>query len=202
MAFEHGRIAIYHPDAERIGPGIYNLSDVKDRCRVDEDTGCWHLGMSIPKARTERAKRCPRMSLPEGVITGVSPNLTAPKIVWLMSGRVLHPKWIVWRNCQSDDCCTPRHLMAGTRADWGEWVAAGGGLRGKPHRLVANRKNFMKLAVPADVVRQILELVEAGASCAEAGAAFGVHEDAVGRMVRGVHATQRLAHGASVFNMA
>ena len=37
---------VYNHDAPRTGPGVYTMDDVKDRCKVDDLTGCWIWGMS------------------------------------------------------------------------------------------------------------------------------------------------------------
>ncbi|MEN9420191.1 MAG: hypothetical protein RI988_3812 [Pseudomonadota bacterium] len=130
--------------------GIRSLDALRERCYVDPDTGCWHWrgAMSRSNGRDE-----PRLYLPD-----IARVTTLPRAAWHLSGkplpRVKH--LTVWRRCGCDTCGNPAHLKAGSRSDWGQWVAAQGHLRGRLERRLINRR----IKVETGQTRITLELAE------------------------------------------
>jgi hypothetical protein len=176
-------------DIKRMGPGIYSLQDIKDRCRINQETGCWEWGLSMVNKET------PYLSLPAAVIQGCEKDRTmsAPRAVWLFMNGSVSAKTYVWRKCSSPLCCNPEHLAAGTRAQWGQWVAKVGKLRGDPVRTATNRRILAKQATSPDVVQRIEQLLADGMTGPNISAAVGVGLDVISRVRRGAHLHQRVA---------
>lgn len=80
--------------------GIHTIADLRERCHVDADTGCWHWrggwsGNGVPSARIPAA---PGVSLPLGHVIAVlvTGDLPKPGIVW------------AW-TCETRQCGCPAH---------------------------------------------------------------------------------------------
>ena len=200
----HPVVAVYRPDAERVGFGIYSLADISARCRIDDDTGCWHwrLAMRANGASNGSKSLTPSVSVPAGVLGDKRRTLSVARVVWLMQGKTLRPGWVVWRTCTSEDCCAPEHLKAGTKADEGAWMRASGRRRGVAHRLVVNSRNVASQAVPAEKVREVAEQINAGRLYRDIAADLGVHKATISKIANGKHYHQRAkgARGSSVFH--
>lgn len=190
----------YNPDAKRTGRGIYCLNDLRDRCRIDSESGCWNWSMTA--LETASGSVVPRVSVPANVFH--QPKLlhaTGPRVSWLLSGRSIREGWIVWRACVNGLCLNPAHLKAGTHADEGAWQRANGHLRGDPRRAAVNRANGRSLAIPAEKFAQVKSMLESGIVRSEIQKASGVSRGVVKRIAEGTHIHQRatLVRGASVF---
>lgn len=97
-----------------------------------------------------------------------------------LSGRVVPAGLFVLHGCDNPPCCNPQHLRAGTRADnTRDRLERGRGTRGR-------RVPTAKLT--DDVVRQVREIYAAG-GCFQRDLAvtFGVNQQQISRIVRGVH---------------
>ncbi|MEY2632933.1 MAG: hypothetical protein RIR00_1587, partial [Pseudomonadota bacterium] len=63
------KIAQYNPDAPRIGPGVYTLEDIRQRCRIDPVTDCWLWSLNImQQPGVLHGMDQPRVSMPSGVV--------------------------------------------------------------------------------------------------------------------------------------
>jgi len=85
--------------------GLTTLLDLKDRCWVDDITGCWHwrYGLTVQKYPS--------------IWFAPLQMRTTPNVIlcWLKTGQ-RPPKGEYWhRTCQSIDCCNPDHRIHGTR---------------------------------------------------------------------------------------
>lgn len=202
----HPVVAVYNPNVPRSGPGIYTLSDIKARCRVDDITGCWHWSMAMRHNGASNGSRSltPSVSVPTGVLGMSRRTLSVARVVWLMQGKPLRQGWVVWRTCRADDCCAPAHQKAGPKAEEGAWMRASGHRRGSAHRLAINRRALAVQAISADVVQAVAEQIEAGRLHREIAADTGVHKSTISRIANGKHFHQRPAvlRGSSVFALA
>jgi hypothetical protein len=197
------KLAVYNPGAPRTGPGCYTIDDIRQRCRVDDLTGCWSWSMAISDGKDHLSSRTPRVSLPAGVMSGGTRTMSVGRVSWLMAGRKLRQGHVVWRTCCNDTCVAPAHLMSGTKGQEGAWMSANGHRRGDPLRAAINRRtNAATQAVPADVVRQIERRLSAGELQKHVSADMGIHKATISKIARGKHMHQRgggLVRGASVF---
>jgi hypothetical protein len=173
--------------------GIRDLAAIKLRCYCDRDTGCWHWRGTTGK-RPDRQGREPMLWLADERRT-----TTIMRGAWAMAGKVLKPGHIVWRRCRSHDCANPAHMMAGTRADWGAWVARCGHLRGRPERPHINRRNVIesgRTTITMELAQWVRESPQTGRDVAHA---LDVPETPISRIRTGK--TFRRARVASVFAM-
>lgn len=194
----------YNPKARRIGPGMYCLEDIRQRCRIDDVSGCWLWGMAVSPPVQGRASMTPRASFPAGVLAETRVTTPVPRVAWLMSGRKLQPGQVVWRTCGNDLCCNPSHLAAGTKAEEGKWLAEAGVLKGSPRRAAACSANCVSQAVTADAVRAIEARIGSGELQHVLMAEYGISRSTVHKIAHGRHLHQRtrLVRGASVFSLA
>jgi hypothetical protein len=199
--------ATYNPNAPRIGPGVYCLEDIRQRCRIDPITDCWVWSMAVSDGGRPYSSKTPRVSLPKGVLSIDHRTVSVPRVSWLMSGRHLAPGHVVWRTCGCELCVNPAHLRAGTKADEGAWMRKSGRRQGDPRRTAVNTRNAAETqAIRPETVRSIEAQLAAGRLQREVSVDFGIHEATISRIARGLHVHQRgggrQVRGASVFAMA
>lgn len=172
--------------------GIRNLAAIKLRCFCERGTGCWHWRGTTGK-RPERQGREPMLWLADERRT-----TTIMRGAWQMAGkRALKPGEVVWRRCRSADCANPAHLLAGTKAEWGEWTARSGHLRGRPERAHINRRNILstgRTPLTMELAQWVRESPQTGREVAHA---LGVDETPISRIRTGK--TFRPPRVASVF---
>jgi hypothetical protein len=109
-----------HKEGAYLG-GIRSVEDLRQRCRVDEDTGCWHWGL----CRT-----------PQGyarvyfVMNGKAYTAAARRAaVMLSTGEELRRGHVAFAQkvCQTPiDCANPEHSRASTRSNHGSYIATTG----------------------------------------------------------------------------
>lgn len=183
--------------------GVRTMADLQARCRVDGDTGCWHWALAMSTSSNQGATRTPRVWLPAAADGEPGQLTTAARAAWRLSGRRLLPGQVVWRTCGHDDCCAPRHLKAGTKAEEGAWYAATGKRRGNPLRTAVNTANGAKTATPPDVVQQIEALFAEGMLQKDVQARFRLRPETLRSIRLGLHLNstnrQRVVPQASVF---
>ncbi len=92
--------------------GIRTIEDIKDRCVLDEDTGCW-LWVGATGKNTGR----PAIWLPVGPTGGQSYRLSQV-LTWIESGRLRRPDGRVWSPvvCGNPRCANPDHHRLRTKA--------------------------------------------------------------------------------------
>ena len=177
------------------------LESLRERCRINDETGCWDWGGTCTRCRngyinpvftfTDEGRR--RMS-------------TTQRLAWVLAGGELKPKDVVWRTCNNDLCINPGHLKSGQRKSMHKWFGASGLLKGSLIRRVANKRNTESQTIPREVVAEIERRISAGGEllkdiCEDVGVSRSVGS----RIKTGKHAfsagRQNLVRGASVFNL-
>lgn len=121
--FGHETPACTTTPQSRIGAycgGIVTLEHVRELCHIDEDTGCWTWKRSFSRSRT---------SLPIAWIAANGKTMSVIRWVYEQTRKRPLGRMIVWRTCSNQACVNPDHLMAGSRKQWGKWVAAHGKAR-------------------------------------------------------------------------
>lgn len=196
--------SVYNPDVPRVGGGVYGLDDIRDRCRVDELSGCWVWSMAVSDGGKPCSSLTPRVSLPAGVLSHAPRTVSVARAAWLMSGRSLRTGQVVWRTCCNELCVSPKHLKAGTKREEGAWMAANGHRKGDARRAAINLANVANTqAIPAETVRRIEGLLADGVLQWRIRELTGVHEATISKIANGRHMHQRrVVRGASVFSLA
>jgi len=91
--------------------GIRTVDDVRERCVVDHDTGCWHL-------RGGRGGKPMVPGRPQKIWIHGRGCISAPKAVWeLDHGKPMPKGRRAVRTCDSFDCVKPAHIRAMTHSD-------------------------------------------------------------------------------------
>ena len=185
--------------------GVRTLADIRDRCVIDGETGCWLWRGAMSRSTTRRVVPTSRVWLPDGMAAGGQPTITtAGRAAWVLSGRALPKGHVVWRSvCHRCDCVNPAHGTAVTRQAMHKAIAASGRLRGDPVRAATNARNRASLLTPREIVLQAEAMFAAGCLQKDVRAAFGLCGATAARIRRGVHphssARHGLLRGASVF---
>lgn len=86
--------------------GVRTIDDLRLRCRIDEETGCWRFGKATRSAHAPGVRLA---ALDQRMVTiGVA-------ICFLKTGK-LPAKGIFWHcTCSTSHCANPEHRKAGTR---------------------------------------------------------------------------------------
>lgn len=185
---------------KRLSPllGNYTLADLLGKCRIDDETGCAvYVGKS------------PAIWLPPGVAGNAERvQINAGRAAWLLAGKTINPGHRVFRaSCScSAGCILPEHARAGTRKDHGKVVAAADIWKGNAKRAAANTRASGAHCTPVEVVRKIIDQLDAGASTRQAAKACGVSQAVACRVSQGKHSQDprrlRCVANASIFTMA
>lgn len=178
-----------HPHGAYLG-GIATLEDLRLRCVVDEDTGCWHCRMGL-KAGVPRVT----VRLIEG---GYIKMLARRAGLYLRDKKPLPKGHIAWGKltCHSKDCANPAHSKSGTKAQWGADLAKSGKVKSLPTKIAAARATGRLRRKLTD--EQISAVRQCELPAARAADMFGVSEFMV-RSIRSTTRFQPTVNGASVF---
>jgi len=181
------------------------LQDLKDRCRIDAETGCWLWSMAT---MTSGSSVVPVVHLHRQPGEERSKHTTTPaaREAWRLAGKPLKPGHVVWRHgCSGGLCINPDHCRAGTRSEMLAGVAATGRNRGKPERAALNTRARLRMVKPVDVVRQAEAMFAAGKLQKEVRAALGLSQKTASAIRQHCHphssGRQLLVRGASVFTL-
>jgi hypothetical protein len=129
--------------------GVKSIEDLKDRCYVDEDTGCWHWRMACNNGS-------PRVRV---TVNGKSEMMAGRRAAYMLAYKKAIPSgYKVFRaaHCKSLDCLSPEHVRAGTKKQEGEVIAKTGRAAGSLQRIVAGQIASRKRAkLTLEQVREI-----------------------------------------------
>lgn len=183
-----------HPTGTHLG-GIRTVEDLRLRCRVDEDTGCWHWGLSISQG-------APKVHL-------VTPDTGVYRIMrgrraalYLQRGHDLRPQRYAFArpSCTSIDCVNPEHCRSGSRAQHGAWLRASGRVKDLPTKAAAARRGWDKRGRKI-TPEQAAEIRISDESAYAIAARLGLSHYAVWS-VRAGHTHKPAAPGRDVFTWA
>ncbi len=180
--------------------GVQSLDDMRDRCVIDSETGCWSWSMyKIPA----RGGFVPAVWVPAGVLGAGGIKTTAIRAAWLFSGRKVRDGHIVWRCCGNKLCINPEHCRSTSKAAHGRWIAEQGHTRG-PHRRAASRRASMPRAASPELIAAIEADIAAGVRRIDILAQRKTSNYVYYRVLNRQHPHQQggLVPGASVFAMA
>jgi hypothetical protein len=177
------------------GTGVRSLQCIKNRCHVDDITGCWLWSGAMTKDR-----------LPKTHIKAGAPlqqkcgrTMGTARAAWLLAGKTLEPGHVVYRAvCHNLRCCNPAHLAAGTPKAAAMSASMHGQFR-DPEWLMRLAKNRRSTA--PEVVQAVLADIEAGMTCVAASKKHGIGVETAKLIRRGeqIHQRAPVLSGASVF---
>lgn len=188
--------------------GIRTLADIKGRCVIDSETGCWLWRGAMSRSNVRKLTPTARVWIPaDGAHSAVAGKATtAGKAAWLLAGKPLPDGHVVWRHvCTSGDCINPAHAKAGTRQDMHRAIVASNRLKGDPMRAAVNARNRMRMVKPESVVRQAEAALNEGEMSKDICARLGISHSTLQLIKHGRHphsaGRQVVVRCASVFNM-
>lgn len=153
-----------HPHGAYLG-GIRTVEDLRQRCCIDDDTGCWHWGGATSNG-------LPIMRIPA---LGRS-TTSGAAICMLVTGKTPAPGVFWYRRCQSRDCVNPDHRVIGNKSRT---------MKARKFKHSAQTKAALSLSrrrVPEEVIEAIRTSDD---SPQEAAERHGVHLSYVYRVRRG-----------------
>lgn len=173
--------------------GIRTLRQLRLRCVVHSDCGCWEW--------TGATKKGSPVFWAFDPVSSVSRTMQGLRAAYILKhGKVPPPKHLVWApvSCMPT-CLNPDHHMNGTKADFGAYTRVTGSQRGNPVRSAINRASARRStsSMTQELAREIASSQESVADLAERlDMPYGsVYSIKVGRRWRA-----GAADGASVFN--
>lgn len=87
--------------------GIRTIDDLRDRCFVDDITGCWHW---------RGATTCGKY--PASWLPAIARRVTLGHVICFLRTGQLPDKGTFWHcTCETKSCANPEHRMAGTRSE-------------------------------------------------------------------------------------
>jgi hypothetical protein len=155
-----------HPDA------IKTLEDIRSRCWIDEDTGCWVWRLASDK---DGQGKC-SFKMPGGKKT----QTTARRVAWILSTGKPIPagKIIYYIQCRNPLCVNPAHMTCGTKAEAGKHLHDQGYLRGHPARIAKNTRLVHQNIAKLDWAK-VREIRSSNESRYELAERFGVKPNTV-----------------------
>lgn len=86
--------------------GIRTVSDLRDRCVIDDITGCWHWRGATARGRS-----------PVAWLPAIGSRTTMGVIISVLLTGAKPPKGRVWHHtCETPFCANPKHQKLGTRS--------------------------------------------------------------------------------------
>lgn len=145
---------------------VRTIEDVKARCFVSDENGCWHwrLGKTRSGAADIRV-----------FVRGKHEHMNGRRAAFILNRGKLPPRGhrvfaVPW--CASKDCVNPDHLRTGTAAQYGAAIAKTGILKHIPSKVRANRETARRNAkLTMEQARQIRASAESASAAAKR---FGV----------------------------
>lgn len=185
--------------------GVQSLDGVKDRCKVDDLTGCWNWAWGLSG---KPSYPIPMVHVGAGLLGfDTIKAMPAYRAAWLFAGNKIKGGHVVYRSCCNALCCNPEHLKCGKRSEMYGHYAATNRNKGQPHRKVANAKNRQKMMVQPDRVREVETLIAQGLLQKDIAKRMRMCGETVRRIRLGLHpncsskAAPQLVRGASVFSL-
>lgn len=159
------------------------LDDVRERCRVDEQTGCWHWLGAVT------ANGTPRMYAVD-LDRGDKRVMPAHRAVWMIWTNGLPGPRLIYRTCFVHDCVNPAHLnTAASRAEIGARLRASGKRKGtsleQRRASVAKAMLASGITPTAEHVVRAIRAEPAETTCTKLAARYGMAVQTVSRIRRG-----------------
>ena len=162
--------------------GIRTLDDLRNRCHVDDITGCWHW------------RGAPRVALPAWRIVTTLPRAARA----LLDGRLVPSRLYCIVGCSSPDCANPAHIIpcdadrrAQLRRELGRTVTS-------PRKVASSRRNGSRNRVLTD--EQAAEIRVSHETGRALAARYGVSAQTVSKVRRGISSPLPLIPAASAFS--
>jgi hypothetical protein len=182
--------------------GIKTLEDIRQRCRIDQDSKCWDWGGGITVIRGSEVAYLHYS--PDGT-KETRKQMPAGRAAWIASGRKAEKGQVVYRCCNTKLCCNPAHMKCGTKKEAGAFLSESGKFKNQPTRIKANIKSCMKQMIPLERVRAVEHAIASGMLRKDIAAALNINEATITKISSGRHmyssGRQPVIKQASIFSM-
>lgn len=169
--------------------GIRSVKDIRDRCKVDDETGCWIWSLSF-------YENAPRINFK---LNGKRYSMRGRRAAQTVkTGKIVDPKMICYGldKCHNS-CVNPAHIKVGPKEEFGKALSKSGKLKNVPNKVAAAKKaHSVNNKLTEDQVR-IIRMTDR--SSRELAEEFGVHRGHIQNIRRGRYWRQGAAN-SSVFN--
>lgn len=168
--------------------GIRTVEDLRIRCRIDDETGCWLWGGASQ----------------DGAGMTWLPSLNTVRVISFaalyLTDRTPKPGHVSYMKCRNKMCCNPEHATSGTRKEASMHLAVVGHFKNNPKRMAALLAIAKKArALTDEQAQEIRVSAELGYQIAQR---MGVSKSVVSRIRRGeVYRERPMLQGASVFSL-
>ncbi len=164
--------------------GIHTIDDLRARCWVDEQTGCWHWRLST------NGEGLPSLWLP-----ALRARVSLGTAICVLITGAKPARGVFWHcTCQTRACANPEHRTAGTRSSQMRSL----GMTRDP--LQRARIALGKQAKSRITAEQFARILSATGPQIEIAAAEGISRSHVSRIRRGERRNLASVEGMSVFN--
>lgn len=152
--------------------------DVKQRCHVDADTGCWHWRGALSDGKWPRIY-APNLSKPGEPMEAQ----TGRRAVWqLATGKAIPEGFRVFGICRSGDCLNPKHMVCGSTAEWGQHKSKTGIHKTMTHRIGSRKTGKARSVLTEETYAEVVSSTEPGTQIAKR---LGVSMQTVSKARRG-----------------
>lgn len=164
------------------------INKIKDRCRIDELSGCWIWtgATSVSNGGQTHQPRAWSVDYSKDLSGKTKTVQTGNRAAWhAVTGKPIPEGHLVFKAacCTNGLCVNPAHLQCGTTEDWGKSVAAKEIWKDQQTRIQANRAiGRARSVVTPELVREIQSSSESGLSFA---ARTGIPNSVISRVRRG-----------------
>ena len=154
------------------------LQRIKDRCRIDEITGCWIWTGAMAKGGY------PRIYAPDYSNDGSMAVQTGTRAVWhIVTGKAIRKPQRVFHTCGCVACVNPEHLHCGRPETWGKHLQDSGAWKGQANRIQANRAIGRKRSSVSPAM--LAEIQGSPLTGAELAQKFGLARSVISKAKRG-----------------
>lgn len=181
--------------------GIKALPDLKDRCWIDPESGCWVWRGAFSSHKGERGRAQCSVATPQGRRT-----MGAANLAWQLACKPIPTGQVVYRAiCSNKACINPEHGGTRTQAAHAKAMAKAGLFKQTIGRKRAVHQRVEQMATPVEKVRRVEELLAQGLTKVDIAAEVGLNTCTVLKIARKRHVHSanalRLLPGSSVFNL-
>jgi len=178
---------VSHQEGAYLG-GIRSVEDLRLRCRIDSDTGCWHWSLSITQGS-------PKVHF---VLDGMRMAARGRRAAVLLSGRPIPKDHIAFaaKHCKSDDCVNPEHAVCSNVANHRTRLKILGLCKSPAKTAAALRTARTKLSKLS--LEKAREIRASDETYVALGKRYGVAPSCIGSVKRG-EAWKETMSAASVF---
>lgn len=168
--------------------GIRTVEDVRQRCYVDPETGCWHWRGAM------------KINLPQASIMGKTQSVR--RWVYAQSSKLLRAKTMVVPSCGCRDCVSPQCAIGKEGPGFARWLMDQGHIHTPAHKLAVKEgvRRVAKLN-PAKAI-EIAKRVRAGHDRGQIAADLGVSRNYANKVARGGNWAEFVDHSRAIVEVA